>query len=239
MVEFYSKYYICKDLKLETPITKEMLGINSGGKSISMNYAKTKEKVVRKISDDISYHQSKKKFDLSKIKIKNEQVNSHSTINYIVKMTNYMSNEVLEIGCTELKEVEKWSKFAYREAQLDSSTPKNNRSIKEKSSKTAEEISNLVVYFRARPFKPDFHLNRGGKFNEVSSLNETKIAESYKKCRGLLQFNRTSFIRVYPYLRFNSSNFNPCPMWSYGSQLVALNYQKGGMYVILFYLWSY
>ena len=41
------------------------------------------------------------------------------------------------------------------------------------------------------------------------------------------------FSRIYPKgTRLDSSNYNPVPFWNVGSQLVALNYQTPGIWLL-------
>lgn len=66
---------------------------------------------------------------------------------------------------------------------------------------------------------------------QCSSLNE---ASAKKLCRkdplGLIAHTETQLMRTYPAgLRIDSSNFNPVFFWSFGFQMVALNYQTEDM----------
>ncbi|XP_053696518.1 1-phosphatidylinositol 4,5-bisphosphate phosphodiesterase epsilon-1-like [Sabethes cyaneus] len=66
---------------------------------------------------------------------------------------------------------------------------------------------------------------------QCSSLNE---ASAKKLCRkdplALIAHTETQLIRTYPAgLRIDSSNFNPVFFWSFGFQMVALNYQTEDM----------
>ena len=48
----------------------------------------------------------------------------------------------------------------------------------------------------------------------------------------MVDFTRVQLARVFPSgLRVDSSNFNPQEAWNLGCQLVALNYQKNGLYM--------
>ncbi|XP_055588696.1 1-phosphatidylinositol 4,5-bisphosphate phosphodiesterase epsilon-1-like [Uranotaenia lowii] len=66
---------------------------------------------------------------------------------------------------------------------------------------------------------------------QCASLNE---ASAKKLCRkdpsGLIAHTETQLMRTYPAgLRIDSSNFNPVFFWSFGFQMVALNYQTEDM----------
>lgn len=70
---------------------------------------------------------------------------------------------------------------------------------------------------------------------QVASLNETAAK---KLCRKhplkLIAYTKDHIVRTYPAgMRIDSSNFNPLVCWSFGLQMIALNYQTPGMYIIL------
>ena len=55
------------------------------------------------------------------------------------------------------------------------------------------------------------------------TLHHTKLKSTQLKPN---RYNTRQLIRIYPAgTRVNSSNYNPVPMWKYGCQLVALNFQ--------------
>jgi len=65
---------------------------------------------------------------------------------------------------------------------------------------------------------------------QVASLNE---AAAKKVCRKhpmkLIAYSKDHVVRTYPAgMRIDSSNFNPIMFWSFGLQMVALNYQTPG-----------
>ena len=62
---------------------------------------------------------------------------------------------------------------------------------------------------------------------QVASLNETA---GKKLCRKqparMVRYSRAHLVRVYPAgMRIDSSNFNPLQFWTFGAQMVALNFQ--------------
>lgn len=74
-------------------------------------------------------------------------------------------------------------------------------------------------------------------FQDMSSFPETKAEKYVNKIKGkkFLQYNRLQLSRIYPRgQRLDSSNYDPLPMWLCGSQLVALNFQTGGIFFSLF-----
>lgn len=65
---------------------------------------------------------------------------------------------------------------------------------------------------------------------QLASLNETAAK---KLCRKhplkLISYTKDHVVRTYPAgMRIDSSNFNPIMFWSFGLQMVALNYQTPG-----------
>lgn len=72
-------------------------------------------------------------------------------------------------------------------------------------------------------------------FRDMSSFPETKAEKYVNKIKGkkFLQYNRLQLSRIYPRgQRLDSSNYDPLPMWLCGSQLVALNFQTAGVYIV-------
>jgi len=65
--------------------------------------------------------------------------------------------------------------------------------------------------------------------NHMHSFGESKVNKLSRKKdlrAGWMSFNRSHMTRTYPAgSRTDSSNYNPIPAWSVGSQLVALNLQ--------------
>lgn len=71
-------------------------------------------------------------------------------------------------------------------------------------------------------------------YKEVRSVKDTTIPKEgnesgVQKSDIILEYNRTALTRVYPSgTRVDSSNFDPCPSWKLGCQMVALNFQTAG-----------
>lgn len=67
----------------------------------------------------------------------------------------------------------------------------------------------------------------------MSSFVETRIEKIVKnkyQAGTFVSYSNRQMSRVYPKgQRMDSSNYDPLPMWNAGSQLVALNYQTGGV----------
>lgn len=64
----------------------------------------------------------------------------------------------------------------------------------------------------------------------MSSFKETKsLLQDQKMNDAFFLRNKNQLSRVYPNgTRINSSNYDPCPYWMLGFQLVALNFQTAG-----------
>lgn len=78
-----------------------------------------------------------------------------------------------------------------------------------------------------------YDLSEKYNYKEVRSFTDDEIPkkgnETVVKSDCFLKYNRTALSRVYPCgVRVDSSNFDPCPSWKLGCQMVALNFQTGG-----------
>eukprot|EP00953_Heterococcus_sp_UTEX-ZZ885_P015737 8868-Heterococcus_DN1.PRE.1 len=64
-----------------------------------------------------------------------------------------------------------------------------------------------------------------------SSFSEPKTEKLLKKSAAdWVEYNTKQMSRIYPAgTRVDSSNYDPCPSWNVGSQIVALNYQTPGL----------
>ncbi|RWS24632.1 1-phosphatidylinositol 4:5-bisphosphate phosphodiesterase gamma-1-like protein, partial [Leptotrombidium deliense] len=108
------------------------------------------------------------------------------------------------------------------------SANKKSRNIEEiqKQRKVAKELSDLIVYCRAVPYNPD----KFSSYTQMSSLSENSVENLFipSKIGTYIKYHRKQFSRIFPKgSRFDSSNYDPIPMWNCGSQMVALNYQTG------------
>jgi len=79
-----------------------------------------------------------------------------------------------------------------------------------------------------------YDLSEKYNYKEVRSVNDAMIPKEgnetdEEKSDIILEYNRTALTRVYPSGgRVDSSNFDPCPSWKLGCQMVALNFQTAG-----------
>eukprot|EP01119_Soliformovum_irregulare_P015567 TRINITY_DN438_c0_g1_i4.p1 TRINITY_DN438_c0_g1~~TRINITY_DN438_c0_g1_i4.p1 ORF type:complete len:603 (+),score=188.36 TRINITY_DN438_c0_g1_i4:193-2001(+) len=99
---------------------------------------------------------------------------------------------------------------------------------KKKSVKVDKELSALI-HLGAVGFKGVNTELKDQKNWEMCSFSEGKVnALITKDAPGYMHWTSTFLARIYPKgSRFDSSNYNPCPSWNVGAQIVALNYQTG------------
>ncbi|KAL3276021.1 hypothetical protein HHI36_020751 [Cryptolaemus montrouzieri] len=100
----------------------------------------------------------------------------------------------------------------------------------EKARRISKEISDLTVYCRSVAFNLERAKKNSFVFNEMSSFPENKAEKlmCQQERQVFLKYHQFQFSRVYPKsLRIDSSNYNPVNLWNCGSQMVALNYQRG------------
>ncbi|KAG9127417.1 hypothetical protein FRC07_014097 [Ceratobasidium sp. 392] len=98
---------------------------------------------------------------------------------------------------------------------------------KPKKSKVIRALADLGVYVSSHSFK-DWQEASQLPCNHIFSFSENAFAKMNKASHDALFAHNVHFLmRVYPFgLRFGSSNLNPTVFWSRGVQLVALNWQK-------------
>lgn len=91
----------------------------------------------------------------------------------------------------------------------------------------AQELSDLVVYFRALRFSSFEALQPTISPDYICSISEKKAKDLCSKYPlAFKEFNKAAFTRIYPAgMRVKSSNYEPHWLWMCGCQLVALNYQ--------------
>lgn len=98
-----------------------------------------------------------------------------------------------------------------------------------------DELGDLGVYVQGIKFR-NFSLPISKTVNHCFSLSEDKINDMIKDEVSNLQLvkhNKKFFLRVYPSgYRVTSSNYDPMPYWKRGAQMVSLNWQTYGEYII-------
>lgn len=148
---------------------------------------------------------------------------SEPEVQYKLRIQTPSMQNVFEIGFKAVDVAQEWDR-AIKEAAQIASQLESQRRKKERNARVAKEMSDLIIYFRSVPFK-----DKGWVFYEMSSFPETKAEKYFIQQYGQLavvKYHQNQISRVYPKgQRLDSSNFNPMPFWSVGSQMIALNYQ--------------
>lgn len=107
---------------------------------------------------------------------------------------------------------------------------------KQKAAKILDALSRLGVYTRAYSFK-QFSQPEAKIPTHVFSLDENKLSHLHADPQNgpdMFNHNRNFLVRIYPSgLRVNSSNIDPTFGWRQGAQMVALNWQKLDMGMML------
>lgn len=97
----------------------------------------------------------------------------------------------------------------------------------------AKELSDLIVYCVTVPFTEEKFDE--GQYYQISSFSELKAEKLVSRKTvdlRFLQLNQRRFSRVYPKgTRVDSSNYDPVMFWTFGCQMVALNYQTPDRYM--------
>ncbi|XP_061446454.1 1-phosphatidylinositol 4,5-bisphosphate phosphodiesterase delta-3 isoform X1 [Rhineura floridana] len=95
----------------------------------------------------------------------------------------------------------------------------------------SQELSDVVVYCQAVPFKSLSQALHHQQPTEMSSFSERKARKLIKESGNhFVRYNARHLSRIYPLgLKMNSSNYNPQEMWNAGCQLVTLNFQTPGV----------
>uniref|UniRef100_A0A673G1J3 Phosphoinositide phospholipase C n=1 Tax=Sinocyclocheilus rhinocerous TaxID=307959 RepID=A0A673G1J3_9TELE len=84
-----------------------------------------------------------------------------------------------------------------------------------------------------------YDLSENYNYKEVRSVPDNMVPKegnetAVEKSDIILEYNRKALTRVYPCSgRVDSSNFDPCPSWKLGCQMVALNFQTADKFMQL------
>ncbi|XDV29019.1 hypothetical protein PO909_032200 [Leuciscus waleckii] len=140
-----------------------------------------------------------------------------------------------EFTCEILEEVDEWYQVILNIIQREQSLEKARISEVESKTNIAIEMSDIVVYCQSIKKSPFEKYN----YKEVRSVKDNMIPKEGNECGVeksdiILEYNRTALTRVYPSgTRVDSSNFDPCPSWKLGCQMVALNFQTADKFMQL------
>lgn len=134
-----------------------------------------------------------------------------------------------EIAVQSEKDLEDWIR-ALNECISNVSKIAEGRKAAETTMNIAKELSDLIVYCVSSPVDIEKVMASREKTShaDMFSKAETQLLRFFnrERCQGLVTLSSQHIIRVYPKgQRFDSSNYDPMPMWICGCQLVSLNYQ--------------
>lgn len=114
---------------------------------------------------------------------------------------------------------------------------KRKKSQEAEKYNVAEEFSNLIVYCASmnKNIVPEDYNWDHQKINVnlTKSLDEVK-GDRLFRTNSLFSawYHQYALTRIYPVAtRVNSSNYNPVTFWNFGSQMVAMNFQKPDKYM--------
>ncbi|CAG5104613.1 Oidioi.mRNA.OKI2018_I69.chr1.g1388.t1.cds [Oikopleura dioica] len=139
------------------------------------------------------------------------------------KKTWYFRRKAIRVGILQ--------SFGFRKNRKNRRKHSSSRRVSLKSSKKKiklhKDLSDLVIYTQSRHLKDLDDAQQNSDYRHISSIDD-KVCSSYAKNQSKVLLNHTSrqLIRIYPNKKkIDSSNYNPIPVWVYGCQIVALNYQ--------------
>ncbi|XP_067997996.1 LOW QUALITY PROTEIN: 1-phosphatidylinositol 4,5-bisphosphate phosphodiesterase zeta-1 [Melanerpes formicivorus] len=110
------------------------------------------------------------------------------------------------------------------------------KKAKKKKNQIAITLSDLVIYTQSMKFVSFEHSLDNQKCYENNSIGESQAQRLLKYSAKEFVSHTSRFItRIYPKgTRARSSNYNPQEFWNVGCQMVALNFQTGGLHMDLY-----
>ncbi|XP_038050378.1 1-phosphatidylinositol 4,5-bisphosphate phosphodiesterase gamma-1-like isoform X2 [Patiria miniata] len=155
---------------------------------------------------------------------------SRSTHPNVFRISPLNNRGAIDLAASSTEDLSDWIQ-TIEDASLKAEARRLEETKHERKMRIAKEFSDLIVYCRSVPFRED---NIPGKYYDMSSFPETKV-ERYLtaiKSKLLLCYNQHQVSRTYPKgQRFDSSNYDPVPIWNIGTQMVSLNYQTPDRYM--------
>ncbi|XP_067276341.1 1-phosphatidylinositol 4,5-bisphosphate phosphodiesterase gamma-2 [Pseudorasbora parva] len=151
----------------------------------------------------------------------------------VVSLLDKENLKQTEFTCEILEQVDEWYQVILNIIQREQSLEKARIAEMESKTNIAVEMSDMVVYCQSIKKKSFENYN----YKEVRSVPDNMILKEgnetgVEKSDGILEYNRKALSRVYPHGgRVDSSNFDPCPLWKLGCQMVALNFQTSDMFM--------
>ncbi|XP_050991673.1 1-phosphatidylinositol 4,5-bisphosphate phosphodiesterase gamma-2 isoform X2 [Labeo rohita] len=153
----------------------------------------------------------------------------------VVTLLNRENSGLTEFTCEIMEQVDEWYQMLVNIIQSEQSLEKARISEIESRTKIAVEMSDMVVYCQSIKKKTFENYN----YKEVRSIPDNMIPKdenetAMEKPDCIVKYNRKALTRVYPCSgRVDSSNFDPCPSWKLGCQMVALNFQTADKFMQL------
>ncbi|XP_073671788.1 1-phosphatidylinositol 4,5-bisphosphate phosphodiesterase gamma-2 [Paramisgurnus dabryanus] len=145
----------------------------------------------------------------------------------VVTLINKETLKRIKFTTKSLEEVDEWYQVILNIIQRHQNREKMRIEEMESNANIALEMSDMVVYCQSVK-KKSFEKY---SYKEVRSFPNTMIPEDRNETADdklcILKYHCTALTRVFPSAdRIDSSNFDPCPSWKLGCQMVALNFQS-------------
>ncbi|XP_043120316.1 1-phosphatidylinositol 4,5-bisphosphate phosphodiesterase gamma-2 isoform X2 [Puntigrus tetrazona] len=153
----------------------------------------------------------------------------------VVTLLNRESFNPTEFTCENVEQVDEWYQALLNIIQNEQSLEKARIAEMESKTKIAVQMSDMVIYCQSIKKKTFENYN----YKEVRSVPDNMVPKegnetAVEKSDSILEYNRKAVTRVYPCSgRVDSSNFDPCPSWKLGCQMVALNFQTADKFMQL------
>ncbi|KAL1257010.1 hypothetical protein QQF64_012555 [Cirrhinus molitorella] len=153
---------------------------------------------------------------------------------FVVTLINRKNLLQTEFTCEIVEQVDQWYQVLVNIIQNEHSLEKERIAEMESKTKIAVEMSDMVVYCQSIKKKTFENYN----YKEVRSIPNNEVPkeenETAVENNSIVEYNRKALTRVYPCCeRLDSSNFDPCPAWKLGCQMVALNFQTADKFMQL------
>ncbi|KAK7151916.1 hypothetical protein R3I94_008299 [Phoxinus phoxinus] len=229
MVRFFREHILKDKIKLRYPVTPKLLE-----RSYTEDLSTYDSELYSEVTEDNPLGvQCKGVVDISKCNVVRKAKHAGHLVVTLMDKENLRQTE---FTCEISEQVDEWYQVILNIIQREQSLEKKRIEEMESKTKIAIEMSDMVVYCQSTK-KTTFE-----KYNykEVCSVKDNTIPKEgnetgvEKSDNILLEYNRTALTRVYPSgVRVDSSNFDPCPSWKLGCQMVALNFQTADKFMQL------
>uniref|UniRef100_A0A8C2BC84 Phosphoinositide phospholipase C n=1 Tax=Cyprinus carpio TaxID=7962 RepID=A0A8C2BC84_CYPCA len=143
----------------------------------------------------------------------------------VVTLLNRENLKLIEFTCEIVEQVDEWYQVLLNIIQNEQSLGK--------------AVLNQTFHFIYYSILHFYDLSENYNYKEVRSIPDNMVPKegnesTVEKSDSILEYNRKALTRVYPCSgRVDSSNFDPCPSWRLGCQMVALNFQTADKFMQL------